>query len=194
MLLISLMLTSPSAENVYFTDIGSHRIRKVTMSTSCTPTASPTALVSTGIITTVAGTGSTGYSGDGGAATSASFNRSPRWRSGVAVDSSGSNKSIAHTSMLHVSHVQSIGNLYIADGSNNRVRKITVYNGIITTIAGTGATDGGSGYGGATGTALKDPVDVALDASGRVSSFFFFSFQLFDNFLCTLQEIFIFAT
>ena len=57
--------------NVYIADRGNHRIRKVT--------------VSTGIITTLAGTGSAGYSGDGGAATSATLH----YPEGVAVDLSG---------------------------------------------------------------------------------------------------------
>ena len=58
-------------DNVYIADYGNHRIRKVT--------------VSTGIITTIAGTGSSSYSGDNGAAVSAELNE-PQ---GVAVDASG---------------------------------------------------------------------------------------------------------
>src|SRR5437763_477044 len=75
------------------------------------------------VITTVAGTGVPGYSGDGGAATSAALGY-PR---SVAVDQSG--------------------NIYIADVGNNRVRKVST-NGTITTVAGNG-TPGFAGDGGA---------------------------------------------
>jgi hypothetical protein len=87
---------------VYIADQWNHRIRKVT--------------VSTGIITTFAGTGSATFSGDGGAATSAAL----KYPHGVCLDSTG--------------------NVYIADYSNHRIRKVTVSTGIITTIAGTGST------------------------------------------------------
>ncbi len=72
---------------MYVADYGGSRIRKVT--------------VSTGVITTVAGTGSATYSGDNGEATSAALNGPIR----VALDSSG--------------------NVYIADNSNSRIRKVT---------------------------------------------------------------------
>ena len=84
--------------NVYITDTYNNKIRMVT---------------STGIITTIAGTGIIGASGDGGAATSAQFFNP----SGVSVDISG--------------------NVYIADTYNNKIRMVTS-TGIITTIAGTG--------------------------------------------------------
>lgn len=96
-----------------------------------------------GVISTIAGIGTRGFSGDGGAATSAQFND----LQGVAVDASG--------------------NVYIADTGNNRIRKIT-RNGTITTIAGTGAS-GFSGDGGlATSAQLNNPWRVALDASGNI--------------------------
>ena len=98
--------------------------------------------VSGGIITTVAGTGTAGYSGDGGQATSAQLNNPL----GVAVDAQGS--------------------LYIADYANHRVRKVS--GGIITTVAGTG-TAGYSGDGGqATSAQLNFPVGVAVDAQGSL--------------------------
>jgi hypothetical protein len=106
-------VTVDSAGNIYFADQASCVIRKVT--------------VSTGVISTVAGNGTPGYSGDGGAATSAELN-SP---GGVAVDS--------------------IGNIYIADSSNFRIRKVTVSTGIISTVAG----DGGRGYSGDGGLATS---------------------------------------
>ena len=96
-----------------------------------------------GIITTVAGNGTQGYSGDGGAATNAELN----YPAGVAVDATG--------------------NLFIADSINNRIRKVGT-NGIITTVAGNG-TAGYSGDGGAaTNAELNDPSGVAVDATGNL--------------------------
>ncbi len=70
-----------------------------------------------------------------------------------------------------------LGNVYIGDQSNNRIRKVTVSTGIITTIAGTG----GAGYSGdngpATSAALNSPQGIALDASGRADILLFSDFQ-----------------
>lgn len=97
-----------------------------------------------GILTVVAGAGPFGSSGDGGAATSANFN----FPSGIAVDG--------------------VGNLYIADQFNHRIRKIDVGTGLISTIAGTG-TAGFSGDGDdATLAQLNQPNAVAVDGSGNV--------------------------
>ncbi len=95
------------------------------------------------IITTVAGYGNYGYSGDGGAATSANLYEP----NGVAFDG--------------------IGNLYIADVFNNRVRRVDT-NGIITTVAGngTGAYNGDGGA--ATNASLYHPESVAFDAFGNM--------------------------
>ncbi len=115
---------------MYFGDQYNHRIRKVT--------------VSTGIITTIAGTGTSSYSGDNGPATSATIN-GPQ---GVALDTSG--------------------NVYFGDYNNCRIRKVMVSTGIITTIAGSGGTGSYSGDNGlATSAALYYPCGVALDASGK---------------------------
>ncbi len=123
-------ITLDSSGNLYIADTSNNRIRKVT--------------VSTGIIFTVAGNGTAGYSGDGGAATSAELS-GPY---GMAVDS--------------------FGNLYIADTSNNRIRKVTVSTGIISTVAGNGTT-GFSGDGGpATSAELESPFDVEEDSSGNL--------------------------
>ena len=97
-----------------------------------------------GVISTIAGTGSSGYSGDGGAATSAQLN----YPLGVALDSSG--------------------NVYIADYSNHRIRMITVITGIISTIAGTGSQGYLGDGGAATSAQLNYPYGVALDSSGNV--------------------------
>ncbi len=94
------------------------------------------------IITTVAGTGVAGYSGDGGPATSAQMS----YPTGLAVDGSG--------------------NLYIADYRNHRIRKVSP-SGIITTVAGTGIV-GFSGDGGpATSAQLYYPYGVAVDGVGQ---------------------------
>ncbi len=96
-----------------------------------------------GIITTVAGNGTHAYSGDDGAATNASLN----YPSGVSVDS--------------------VGNLYIADGDNQRVRRVGT-NGIIKTIAGDGTYSYAGDGGAATNANLADPCSVAVDAAGNV--------------------------
>ena len=117
-----------AAGNLYIADSYNNRIRKV---------------ATNGIITTVAGNGSEGYSGDGGPATSAQL-YDPR---GVAVDAAG--------------------NLYIADDVNQRIRRVG-RNGIITTVAGNGSS-GYSGDGGsATSAQLAGPSGVAVDAAGNL--------------------------
>jgi uncharacterized protein (TIGR03437 family) len=95
-----------------------------------------------GIITTIAGNGTAGYSGDGGLATSAALN-SPE---GLAVDSAG--------------------NLFIADQGNQRVRKVS--NGIITTVAGNGLAGYAGDGGPATGAELSGPAGMSLDAAGNL--------------------------
>src|SRR5262249_46649484 len=98
--------------------------------------------VSAGVITTIAGNGVCGYSGDGISPTSAQLG----YPSGVAVDT--------------------LGNLYISDANNQRVRKIS--GGLISTFAGNG-TFGYSGDGGpATSTQLNYPQDVTIDSLGSV--------------------------
>jgi sugar lactone lactonase YvrE len=92
-----------------------------------------------GVITTAVGTGQAGFFGDGGQASNAGL-RSP---GGIALDS--------------------MGNLYIADTDNNRIRKVV--NGVISTVAGTGQP-GDKGDGGpATSARLKRPTGVAVDAA-----------------------------
>ncbi|MDE0625940.1 MAG: M12 family metallo-peptidase [Bryobacterales bacterium] len=98
----------------------------------------------TGTIDTVAGTGSTGHSGDGGPSTEGML-RSPQ---GVAADLSG--------------------NLYVADTWNHRLRRIDHATGVIETLAG-GGGPGFSGDGGTASQALLDtPAGVAVDAAGNV--------------------------
>ena len=116
--------------NLYIADTSNNRIRKVT--------------VSTGIITTIAGTGTASYSGDNGAATSATLN-GPY---GVSVDASG--------------------NVYIGDYSNHRIRKVTVSTGIMTTIAGTGTGSYSGDNGAATSATLNYPEGGRAAGWGRV--------------------------
>ena len=98
----------------------------------------------TGVITTVAGTGAAGYAGDGGRATSARL-RAPE---GVELAPNG--------------------DLYIADTSNQAVRRVAAATGVITTIAGTGAP-GYSGDGAAAVAArLNAPVALAASAAGAI--------------------------
>ena len=65
--------------------------------------------------------------------------------------------------------MSNIGNVYIADYGNNRIRKVTVSTGIISTIAGSGTSGSYSGDNvAATSAALYNPTGVAVDASGRI--------------------------
>ena len=64
--------------------------------------------------------------------------------------------------------MSNIGNVYIVDQNNNRIRKLTISTGVITTIAGSSTSGGYSGdSGAATSAKLDDPAGVALDTSGR---------------------------
>ena len=64
--------------------------------------------------------------------------------------------------------MSNIGNVYIADTVNNRIRKVTESTGIISLIAGTGTQDYSGDNGAATSATLYWPVGVAVDASGRI--------------------------
>ena len=64
--------------------------------------------------------------------------------------------------------MSNIGNVYICDTLNNRIRKVTVSTGIITLIAGTGTTSYSGDNVAATSATLSYPYGVAVDASGRI--------------------------
>jgi hypothetical protein len=119
-------MAADAAGNIYIVDTQNHRVRRVGTS---------------GVIATIAGTGTSGYSGDGGPATSAQLNN-PH---GIAVDGAG--------------------NVYVADSPNQRIRKIDT-SGRITTVAGTGT----SGYNGdgiaATSARLNYPKGVEIGPDG----------------------------
>ncbi|MFE7645341.1 NHL domain-containing protein [Streptomyces phaeoluteigriseus] len=117
-----------SAGDLYIADSGNNRIRKITWAD--------------GKISTIAGTGAPTFGGDGGLATAARLN----YPSGVAVDSAG--------------------DLYIADYRNHRVRKVTMTDGKISTVAGTGAGTFGADGVPATSAPLHYPHGVAVDSSG----------------------------
>lgn len=109
-------------------DAGNHKIRKIN---------------SSGTISTIAGNGTLGYSGDGSQATAAQLN----WPHGVAVDVND--------------------NIYITDMNNHRIRKVDP-SGVITTFAGTG----NRGFSGDNGSPLLadigGPIGIAVDATGAV--------------------------
>ncbi len=63
-----------------------------------------------------------------------------------------------------------VDNVYIADSYNNRIRKVTVSTGIISTFAGTGSKSYSGDNGPATSAALNYPEGVALDSAGKVLS------------------------
>ena len=117
-----------SSGNLYLSDAGNNRVRKVD--------------ATTGVITTVAGSGAHGAGGDGAAATLAQLS-TPY---GVALDSDN--------------------NLYIADGRNNRIRKVTASTGFISTVAGGGSALGDNGP--ATSAQLSSPRGVAVDSDGNL--------------------------
>jgi hypothetical protein len=114
--------------NLYIADWNGNRIRKVNTS---------------GVITTIAGTGTASFSGDGGQATAAGIYRPQK----VILDG--------------------LGNIYVLDTYNNRVRKINI-NGIITTIAGNGSTITSGDGGQATAAGIYQPTGLVFDASGNI--------------------------
>jgi Gluconolactonase len=122
-------LALDSSNNLYIADTQNHRIRKINLAS--------------GVITTIAGNGTQGFSGDGGPATAAAID-SP---SGIAIDANQ--------------------NLYLADTHNQRIRKITAATGTITTIAGAAAGFGGDN-GAASAARLALPHGLSIDSAGNL--------------------------
>lgn len=116
--------------NLYIADSSNDRIRRVDRRT--------------GIITTIAGSGERGFSGDDGLATAAAL----YFPHGLAVDEAG--------------------NLYFADAGNHRIRKVDGNTGIIATVAGTGRTELYRASGPATAIGLHAPRGIALDEAGNL--------------------------
>jgi uncharacterized protein (TIGR03437 family) len=125
---LPLRLAMDAAGNLYFADCNNGRIRRITPA---------------GIITTVAGNGTSGFSGDQGPATKAALSV-PR---GVSFDNAG--------------------NMLIADTNNHRIRKVTA-DGIIQTIAGNGTGTFAGDGGPALAASLFNPRAVATDAAGNI--------------------------
>ncbi len=116
--------------NLFIADRFNHRIRRVD--------------ATTGVITTVAGDGTEGFSGDGGAATSAQLGAP----AGLAVDG--------------------LGNIFLADTRNHRIRRVDAGTGVITTVAGDGTLGFSGDDGAATSAKLARPSDVAVDGLGNL--------------------------
>jgi sugar lactone lactonase YvrE len=119
-----------SAGNLFISDTNNNVIREV--------------IKSTGVITTVAGNNTSGFTGDGGPATAARLNQPE----GIAVDSAG--------------------NIFIADLSNNVIREVNKATGQISTVAGNSTSGFGGDGGPATAAKLNSPDDVAVDSSGNI--------------------------
>jgi sugar lactone lactonase YvrE len=181
-------VAADSSSNIYIADCGNNKVRMIS--------------ASTGYISTFAGKGTAGYSGDGGAATSAKLsgpcyltfdasnnlyisdygNNAIRMVTSagiittVAGDGTGNAGSsgdggLATSAELNQpsdTYVDSSGNLYIADTTNNKIREVVASTGKIYTIAGTGSS-GSSGNGGlATSAKLNGPTGVTMDSAGNI--------------------------
>ena len=122
------MCAFDSTGNLYIAEATNHCVRRVD--------------VDSGVITTVAGTGEQGYSGDGGPATGATFNQP------------------------YSLQVDSNGDVYVVDRLNFVIRKVDAATGIITTVAGTGEAGYGGDGGPGTMAQFREPNDCFLDGSG----------------------------
>jgi len=136
---LALSPTSSGTNQLYIVDRKNSRIRQIDLTNNN--------------ITTIAGTGIRGYTGDGGLATDAQLD----WPTGIAVDDNG--------------------NIYISDGNNQVVRKVEISSGLISTIAGNGqrptptAPSNGSNIGdggAATSASLDNPQGLAIDDSKNI--------------------------
>ena len=132
------MINFDGSGNLFICDNANNRVRKIN--------------TATGVISLVAGGGTTGTGGDGSAATAA----------GVQFGVGGTGPGLAGVA------VDASGNIYISDGTNNKIRKVDGATGIISTYAGTG-TAGALGDGGSCATAqLNQPRGLVIDGSGNL--------------------------
>lgn len=122
-------VASDARDNVYVLDRNAHRVRKI---------------AGNGIITTIAGTGTRGFSGDGGPGFAAQL-AAPV---GLGVDTAG--------------------NVFIADTGNNRIRRVDVATGLISTVAGNGVQNTTGDGGRAVDATLFNPRGVAVDGAGNL--------------------------
>lgn len=159
--------------NKYIADSYNHRIRKISK---------------TGIITTIAGNGIQGYTGDSSAATAATLN-TPSFvtldaKGNIYIVDKGNNvvRKIAATTGIITTvagngiiklnapagvAVDAAGNLYIADQGNNRIRKVSTTQ-TYSTVAGNGVASYGGDGGKATSTSINAPSAVAVDAASNI--------------------------
>jgi uncharacterized protein (TIGR03437 family) len=121
-------LATDAQDNLYVADSGNYRVRRITRS---------------GSISTYAGNGRMGFTGDGQRATDASFTNVL----GLAVDAAG--------------------NLFVSDADNSRIRRISAA-GIVTTIAGSGMRGFAGDGGAALNARFDDPLGIAIDSSGAI--------------------------
>ncbi|MEO6912273.1 MAG: Ig-like domain repeat protein, partial [Edaphobacter sp.] len=124
-------LAIDAAGDLYFSDTHNHRVRRIA--------------AATGIISTIAGTGTAGYSGDSSPGTAARL----ALPGGLSIDSAG--------------------NLYIADTGNQRIRRIDAITGAITTVAGNGTQTFSGDDGAATIAALDSPRSTTVSPAGRLT-------------------------
>ncbi len=131
------------AGNLYIDDSANERIRRVDAATQ--------------IITTVAGNGISGFSGDGGLATLAQFKNI----NGIAMNTQG--------------------DLFIADSGNSRIRKVDKTTGIVTTIAGNGIASFTGDGGPAVSASLRSPCGIFVDALGNI--------YIADTYNCRIRRV-----
>jgi sugar lactone lactonase YvrE len=179
-------IAADSLGSIYFADETNGRIRKI--------------VLSTGIITTVAGNGTFSYTGDDGLAKFAGFNspegltfdaignlyiadtdndciRKVDAKTGIITTIAGGGTSglrdgapakLAKLNNPTAVAVDKAGNIFIADWGNNRIRKVSADSGIISTIAGNGTAGNGGDQGPASAAFLNSPFGITLDGAGNL--------------------------